>query len=243
MTSIARLGHILSLRKDDVTRRIKWLVVVLALLDVLLLVANLTYHLVTGTGRDGTLVDLFSWEKWYGEADGSVIELTGHVKLLVASVMLFVVAGRAGRLVYAVWGAILVAIALDDFLQLHERAGELLTAWTGSWSVLGLGSQSMGELIFWLLIAAPLGLWLLRCHFAAGAPARRDSYLMLASTVLLVIFAVGVDTLISIIGSDVGYIGYQLLNFLETTGELIGMSAILIASAIVLVRRSQRSIS
>ena len=241
MIRVSRLGQALGLRSGDVTGRIKLLAVCLLILDFLLLGANGMYHLVNDPGQKGVLTDLFGWEKWYGELDGSVIELAGHVKLLVASVMLFAAARRAGQRLYVVWGIVLMVVMLDDYLQLHEHAGALLTEWTGPWNVLGLGSQSMGELIFWLIAASLLGLWLLRAHFAADPSARRDSLLIFASMLLLASFAVGLDALVSILGEDLGDIGYQLLNYLETAGELVCMSLILIAVALVLVHQSHRA--
>lgn len=229
--------------RSDFTPRVKFLTFGLLVMDTLLLSAYAFNSIANRDHQFVALATFFQWQSGPGDPDNSAIEMTGHAKLLAAVIVLCVLSRGPGRRVLAVWGVILMSMIMDDFFQLHERIGLLMAEMTGEWSILGLNSEAVGELSFWLIVALPLGTWLLFSHQASDPSVRGDSLLLIASVSILTFFAAGVDALRAILDPLLDRTEYFIFHFIETGGEVVSMSLILSTTLLILERdaRAERS--
>ncbi|WP_156809072.1 hypothetical protein [Arthrobacter sp. TB 23] len=220
-----------TVRPDRVT--ILCCLIVLAV-DALLFLAYAT-HL---RADDGGAVALFSSQRWDGDTDRSIPELLGHIQLALAGFFLLSLVAlhrrRSGQLrpslVYAAWTAILAAITLDDFLMIHERVGGFLADALGLPAVAGLRPVDLGELLVWGGVAVPLGIALLLAHRVGAPGARAGSRLFMILAGILVLFGVGIDMVHVMTTTVFDAPVRQFLTFLETGGELVSMSLMLVCS-------------
>jgi hypothetical protein len=140
-----------------------------------------------------------------------------YAQTTTATALLVLLAVRARALVLLTWAAIMAYVALDDSLQLHERAGVTVGGWLGVTEAVGLAAEELGQLIYQGslgLVVVPL---LVYSHFRATGPARKIS----VGLFLLGAAFVGC----SIVADNLGLLlGVQPLNLLEDGGELLVMS-------------------
>lgn len=205
-------------------------VLVLMLLPVpFLLIAHYLYY--TGVAPFGSA-------RWNVNSDRSVIEVLGYVQLLLAaSLLLMMGLVRRHGPVYAGWAVALTVVMLDDALFFHERAGVWLATRLSIPPVLGLPEQPLAELLAWGLMGVPVLVVLVVTHRLSPTRARRDSWVFVGLTVLLMAFAVGVDTFHSLIETVTDSTKIDtLISFLEAAGEVGAMTAML-AYAVHVVRR------
>ena len=157
------------------------------------------------------------------------MEIIGHVQLIAAIVMLVAILRRRVVLVLVAWTLILAALVVDDLFMIHERVGTTLVGLLGLPSLAGLRGQDMGELIVWGAMIVPLGIVLVIGHLRAGPSDRRDSRALLIRVAILAAFAVALDAVSHPLGALVPPIVGTGLTLVETSGELIAMSLILVA--------------
>ncbi len=184
-------------------------------------------------------VRFLRWPGWDGDEDRSAIEVSGYVQLGMAAVLLCLTWRRTRQPVYLAWAAILTALVLDDSLRLHETTGHAVEAVMAPQTSIGPGlrTQDIGELLFWGCVAIPLGVWWLIKHRAADHRAKRDSWALVLAIAFVATFAVILDVLTIALGSvpvAQDFIGKLIL--VETGGELLGMSAILLISVVITSR-------
>lgn len=157
--------------------------------------------------------------------------------MLAASGLAILVGHRTGQRVYLAWAAVLLLVALDDALMLRERTGSLVHMTTGSWSLGGLQPGEMGELLFWFISALLLGRWRVKTYAAASPPAQRDSIPLLAGTAVIAVFAIGVDLVHASVSRDLSDVETGLFNFFEATGEVLGMTFLVVVCYAIATRR------
>ncbi|MFE7629045.1 hypothetical protein [Kocuria sp. NPDC057446] len=212
------------------TRRLGVLAVGLLAVDALALTSHRLHHAVLRADPDERWPLPFrSRAVWNGGADGSLLELWGLLQLSVAAVLLVLLARRApGRRVLGMWGAVLLAMVLDDLFRLHERAGARLRLERWTTELSAAGGQELGGLVFWAVAGAVLGAALIGAHAASVAPARRASLLLLATTAPLGAVAVAYVLLSAFGGGLVHGLPGLVLVDVRVTVKLLTMTACLV---------------
>lgn len=215
------------------------LVVVVILLDLTLVGAYLTH--VVHVAADGATSSVFAQARWDGDRQSSWMELAQRLQLLVAILGCVVLRRRHGDAVYLVLATMLAVILLDDVTRLHEVGGSLFHR-LGVAPVAGVTTQQLGELALWGVVGVVLATLLLLGYRRAGARARRVTLAAVVAMGSLVAFAMGVDTVGSML-HDTGGTALQVATVVENIGELlsIGLIAVVVlvevARAAVLDRR------
>lgn len=202
------------------------LAVVLFFLDGLYLLGNVV-HLTSNDPGEPT--SPFSAVQWDGNNDGSYIEIFGHTQLLAGAVMLLFLVVTRRSLTFAVWTVLLLVLVIDDFLLVHESGGAMLVNSFALPAVAGLRPQDLGELIVWAAMAGVLGCALLIAYVVGSESERRDTRTLFGWLCLLIVFAVGVDLLRIAVEPHLGYLGNLVVTLVETTGELVAMTLIVLA--------------
>lgn len=197
-------------------------------LDALFLLGNALHFQFDGPGEPEHY--LLSEMTWNGDYDGSYIEILGHIQLVAALVWLMFVGIRRHVLVYWAWSLVLFAITFDDFMQIHERWGERVARAFDFPAIAGLRPDDLGEMMMWATAALLLCPFLLMSHLRAPKYARRDSWVMVILVILLAGFGVVVDQLHIMVTSDLSAVGNATWGFIETSGELLAMTLLLLAA-------------
>ena len=175
----------------DVEERptVRWAVLGLAALavDSLLLAIHRLHVLADRVGpAGGWPVPSEVSRGWAGTGDGSLIELWGQLQLVAAAVLLIHLALRAsGRRVLAAWGVVLLTMAADDGLRLHERAGRRLNLGQVIPALPDRAAQEVGGLVYWAVVGFVLGAGLLWAYVTSTSAARRAARILLVSAVPL----------------------------------------------------------
>ncbi len=198
------------------------LVVIVGVVDLLLIIANVVHWTF---GADDPV---FANAAWDGDVDQSYIENFGHVQVIAAIVMLAFLLRQRVVMVLVAWASILVVLVIDDLFMVHERVGELLVNQLTLPSFAGVRGQDLAELLVWAALVVPLGIVLVIGHIRAGSADRRDSRALFFAVAVLALFAVVLDTVSHPIGELVTPQIGTLITLVETAGELIAMSVILI---------------
>lgn len=200
--------------------RMRWLIMALLAIDLALLATFLRWAYVAHHGiRDS----VFHGDLRFSTVDGSVLESWGYAKQLVALLFLaWTAAARRSRLLAAV-ALLATAILLDDALQLHERLGLALRAGAQPWIASPAAAQFAGK----LLVSGLPALIVVICYLASRPGEKPLAHLLLAPLVLLAGFSVGVDFLHDL---RLWRGGETLSSLIEDGGELLSMSALLVAA-------------
>ena len=196
--------------------------------DLLLLGGNVAHYASNDPGESATR---FGGPTWNGDADGSFVEILGHVQVVATAVVLLVAALFRRSAVHAAWALAFTGILLDDFLQGHGRLGRALSV---AWSlpeVGGLRAQDLGEVLIWGAEAVVLGSIVVVATALSSPRGRRDSLVLLGCTVVIAIFGVGVDQAHIVLEPHLPHLAVIGVTLTETTGELGGMSLALLAAA------------
>lgn len=210
--------------------------------DAVLIAASVLHRLVDAGGPLGFL----TLGRWNGNRDGTFAGLWGGLQLLAAAAALVATAlilrrgpgaARRSAPVHLAWAVVLLMIALDDYLMIHERVGSVLVHSLDLPEVFGLRAQDLGELLVWGLLAAALGVLLLLAHLRAPAEARWNSWGFVVLMVFLVAFGVVLDMLNILLHAVLGETLLTVTTHVETGGELVAMSLLLIRAAWILERK------
>jgi hypothetical protein len=202
------------------------LAAVLLTLDLLFLLGNVV-HLASNDPDEP--VTRFSAVQWNGNYDGTFVEMFGHTQLVGGAVMLVFLAVIRRSPSFVVWTGVLVVLVADDFFQIHESVGADLVRRHGLPAVAGLRPQDLGELLVWAVLALVLGSALLISYFFSSRADRRHSRALFGWLCLLAVFAVVIDQLHVILEPHVSHTVSLALTLTETTGELVGMTLIVLA--------------
>lgn len=197
-------------------------VIGVAVLDAVVILGNVMHSMAPYsdllTGR----------EAWNGTFEGSYAEMLGHAQLLLAAVLLMMLWRRQRSPVYAAWAALLLTVVADDFLAIHETVGGWLVRVLDLPDIVGLRPQDLGELAVWAVLGVALLLLLAVAHVRSPAADRRITWVLGRLLVLLAVFAVALDMVAVIVERLVPVGVTEAATILETTGELMVMSAILV---------------
>lgn len=198
-------------------------------LDCSLLAANALHHIWVGEATTGTWWAVFSPDRpWNGEGDGSFIELFGHLQLGVASLILMFFAFRkSGMYIMGAWGCVFILLVADDYLRLHERAGQIFIVELPIWNSAGLNVALARELGAWVAAALLLGFGLVLTSQASSPQARRSSRQLWSAAMLLGFFVVGFEFVDAVFGHRLKNDEHVLMVFIKTTGKLLAMTLVL----------------
>jgi hypothetical protein len=221
-------------RRDPLPAATRRLAGGLLLLDVLLLLANVA-HLMSGDLGEADRFLLAS-PVWDGAGDGSLVELVGHVQLGLAAAALLVASARRTGVLTA-WAVVLLAVAADDLLMLHERGGTWVVHRFGLRDAVGLRAQDVGELSVWALLAGVLGPLLLLAHLRSCGADRAVSSGLVALVAALAAFAVVLDMVGIVVAPHVLSVVAEAVAFAETAGELLVTTAVLVLAHATAVSR------
>lgn len=204
--------------------------VILLSVDALLLAVHAVHLVLRRWGAEQNVVTEFLLNTiWNGQNDRSVVEIWGYLQLATAALLLIYLSRRqAESYAYAVWGLIFLLMTADDLLQWHENIGGAYSDIRADAPVLGVPAHAFGQFLFWGLLSVVLGALLLVVHRRSSPATRRGSIQLLASTVLLAVFAVGVDLVSAVVLERMGRTAYAFAVYTETIGELVFMTLILI---------------
>jgi hypothetical protein len=145
-------------------------------------------------------------------------------KIAAVCVALAVLAARLRSAVIVLWTGIFLYAFVDDFAELHERAGLFAQDRLGLGGVAELSGQDLGQLLFALAVGSGLLAALVYLHARSVDPARRLSLGLLLLAAAFVAFAVGADAVHAALST--WSIGTRLI-LLEEGGELLVMSVFL----------------
>lgn len=196
--------------------------------DGLLMLTNVGHKLVNDPSEPR--VRVLTRTTWDGGRDGSHAELLGHAQLVCAAVVLCFLARQRRASVWLAWAVVLVALVADDVAMLHEAGGGWLATRYQIPTVGGVRAQDVGELLVWAGAGAVLVPLLVVTHLRAGPEDRRGSRVLFGWAVLLGLFAVVLDVVAEAIKPYVVPDVQTALLLLETAGELVTMTGILIAT-------------
>lgn len=206
----------------------RWIVLCLALGDLVVVLLHLAEVRVGPLGPDW-----FPSGRLRMNRDRGLAEAWGYAQTALAVALLLVVHQQARQPLALAWAGVLTLVVLDDSLTLHERIG----TWTAqAWGLPapgGLRGSDLGELVAWAFMGV-LALALLLLGTRASTPRQRRAMApLLGGFLSLMFFAVVVDMAHQALGSDGDrFLGIEInpaLRFAEALGELISMTAILVA--------------
>lgn len=210
------------------------IVIALVLVDGLLMVADLAHRLNTTRG----IFPLFEDQRWNADRDDSRAELFGYLQLSAAAIALFVLQVRLKppSHVYLSLAAIMAVIVIDDAFQVHETYGRVLRESLALQPALGVRPQDFGELIIWGVLGLVLGSWLLVSTLRSRRRERRVVRNIGLAGAILVFFGVGVDMVHIMVREALRPRENYLLNWAESAGELVGMTALFGVALLALLR-------
>jgi hypothetical protein len=200
------------------------LIVAIVLADVAMIGANLVFLTVDEPHREPTH-PVFSSIQWNGDVDNSWMERVGQVQLIGATAACIALRARHGDAVYLVTAGLLAWIVIDDSAGLHERAGSLFYE-LGVAPIAGVRPGQLGELTVWAIAGLVfLGLYVWALRRASPLAAQRTWSVLIGFAVLL-LFAMGVDTVNNVIKPYAGSWVLTGMALLENVGELVAVSLI-----------------
>lgn len=200
-------------------------VAVLVVVDVALVGAYLIHRF-----GDGALAHAI----WDSDGEGSLMELAERVQLGVAATTFAVLWWRLRERVHAVLAVTIALILLDHVTRFHELGGAMARGLVAG-PVLGVEPQRLGELVVWSTLGLAALAALVLAQRSAGAGTRRLVLAALLPLSGLVIFAIGVDT----VGSVLPGPARRTATVVENIGELmsIGLLAVVVLVGVALTPR------
>lgn len=205
-------------------------------IDALLMCGNAMFLLHDQPEAGESRHPVFSDLRWNGDNDRSWPEVWGYAKLAIASVLVAAVGAVRRAPVYLWWAGLLAILVLDDSFGLHERIGTWLVSAFGLPALFGFHPQYSAEVVAWGLLLLPIATCAFIAHRRSAGEARTDSRRLFALFVLLAAFAGVIDALVVVAQRFTPPWIYTPLVLLETTGELVVMTLVLVAAAAMLAR-------
>ena len=155
--------------------------------------------------------------------DGGYAEFYQHTKELWIILLLFFIAIRIRKLLYAAYTGLFSFFLFDDFFQIHEKVGETLANFLQLPPAFGLRPQDFGELaaygFFGLIFVLLIGL----AHYRSDPETQRVSRRIVVLVALLAVFGIVFDMLeISVNHPVLG----PIMGIFDDGGEMLVMSGI-----------------
>ena len=171
------------------------------------------------------------------EKDAGYSEIYQYLKYFWASLLFFVIAVKTRTLAPTAWAFVFLFLLADDALGIHEKVGGVIARHLDFIPPWGLRLQDIGEVIYALcaalLLSIPLGL----AYLQGDRRFRRSSHHLLQLVVLLACFGVLVDLLHMLV--QTGWRLQFVLAVMEDGGEMVAVSALLIYTATLCLRKGE----
>jgi hypothetical protein len=202
---------------------------------------TLTFAFALTVGLDLLLIgadilqrnDLLSDSRFLVTHERGFGEFFQYAKAMSAAVLLAALAVRQRSRAALLWALLLMFVAADDSLQLHERAGQLLAAKLALPAIGAARPAHLGELLFYAIVGLPAAAALAAVWLRGGAEDRRIMPVLLCSFGALVVCAVGLDAIASLThDSAVG----PLFAVLEDGGEMLALTTLVCSVLYLLVQ-------
>lgn len=187
----------------------------LLLLDLVIIWLHIRYGLAVFSGKQTPFLKI--------SVDGSLGELFGYAKFLLAACLCLAVSRRPGNAIFLALGAVLLVMLLDDTLRLHERLGDALEHGLGLSAALGLRGQDFGELLYGFAVGVPTVVFTVMAWQRTKTAYRQDAAITIGLIGVFLFFAVVVDVVHSFVSS--ARPGWSAeLGLIEDGGELLVLS-------------------
>ena len=170
---------------------------------------------------------------WCLEQDGGVGEIFQYAKELWIVLLFTLLAVRRFQLNHLTWAVLFGYLFVDDALQLHEKAGEMVARASTSETIAGLRAEDVGELtvyiVFGLLAVLLISATLLRSNAETKTVCLRFVIIMgllFATAVLADLVHSRISNICDAFGIPEGIkiVLYYGLGIVEDGGELLVMS-------------------
>ncbi len=166
-------------------------------------------------GDDGVSNPMYSLK-----TDRGLAEFYQYLKFVWAAALLGLLAVSQRSLTALAWAGMMLFLAADDALGLHERFGGVLAAWLALPAIGGMEPPGLGEVVFAGVVTGVLAL-LIAVAWWRDAPCWRGLSVRLALAYgLLGFFAMGVDTLDEVFPALDG----PWFDMIEDSGEMVAVS-------------------
>lgn len=204
-----------------------------SLLLVLLLGADFVF-IVLHIARQTHFVPWLSRNLFDIGIDRSYGEVFQYIKLFWIVILTAVVLRSSRTIAYGSWMVLFAYVLLDDALQIHEKAGELVASTFHAAPLFGLRLQDYGELYVWAVVGAALltGLALAYRH---GSPAFRRVSIDLGLLGLALVVFGGLGDMAEI-AIEAGAVVEFGLGTIEDGGEMLVVSVMLWYAFLVALR-------
>lgn len=153
--------------------------------------------------------------------DRSYAEVFQYLKFVWTALLLAIVAIGRRSAVLGAWALLILYLAADDCLRLHERGGEWLVSHYGLGDAFGLRGQDLGELAVSAVAGGVLLGLVAACSVRAEPDGRNASKGLIVLLGLLVFFGVFVDLLHVAVPDALA----KGLDLIEDGGEMAALSA------------------
>ncbi|MDO8843617.1 hypothetical protein [Methylicorpusculum sp.] len=171
------------------------------------------------------------------ETDQSYAEFYQYIKWLWIIITLVFISSKMASKQYLAWVVVFAYFLLDDALQVHERAGDIIAGKLDFMPRLGLQQQDLGELAVSVMAAAILIIPLSWAYMTGSRAFRKVSEDIALLILVLIFFGVAIDMVHSAI--NLGTVIGLLIGLIEDGGEMITVSLILWYVFLMLVRESE----
>lgn len=167
--------------------------------------------------------EILDRSRWYFLAldnDQGLAEIWQYGKFGFLVIVLAVLARRGRSAVLGAWAFSFAVLGADDMLELHERAGRVLSDGDGA-------GQALGELLYLVAVGAVLLFIILVAWSRSPTATDRFAQALLGLGMFLVVVGLGGDVVHSLV--DDQDVANQVGRYLEDGGELVVLSAVVAA--------------
>jgi hypothetical protein len=200
------------------------LIIALACVDAALIIANIGVSV--GQIRLPGDPDL-----WKLSTDRGIGEWFEYAKLFVGSIFAAILFTRTCSIFFGVLSVALIALAVDNAFMIHEWFGRTAA------QTFEAAPAFLGSLAPSLVIAAAIGASAVGGYFRGDAEERLNIAVTLVAIAVLGAFGVGLDTLEGVAKEAGRLEAARALNFIENAGEMVALSLLVAALAMVSRRR------
>lgn len=162
-------------------------------------------------------------------------QLFSSAQTLLLIGLLVQLARQTRETLYLAFGAIFLIVLVDDAFALNQVLGGIVVPALGIVDLPGIKAESVGEMVVYALVAAPL-LAVVAAAFARAAPGHRAAGMGFLSLLIMLTFFATVMDLVHLAFINSFYASQLVLEVAEEGGEMLAQSLALLL-ALALVRR------